>query len=376
MINGSPAGDGFIQGPRRIVVAFNQDFPNSEIGGDADAPSSYEANSENARTAVDIAGLLGQRGHHVTMLPIENRLDIIKGLAEIQADVVFNLVESVGGEASRESEFPALLKDSGIRFTGNSAKPLGLAQRKDVVHLLLMASGIPTPDSIAVRTSKDFNGWLKKAGRYPLIIKPSCSDGSIGIDQNSIVNDEESLMNRIQWVSKHFSGPVQVEEYLPGKEINVAVFPNPNNGFTVATEIDFSPCPTSLTPIVTYDCKWNESSPEFLAFSKPLADDVRPMLRKRLARLACAALRAVGADGYSRVDFRLDRQGRPFVIDINPNPCLDRQAGLALAAESVSVPYGNLVELILHEALSKECNGPTSHTTRRSGFLGRVASAN
>ena len=149
----------------------------------------------------------------------------------------------------------------------------------------------------------------------------------------------------------HLPGPYLVEEYLPGKELNVSIFPSPYEGWVVATEIDFSPVPPEYPRIVTYDSKWNESSPEFASKSVPAQLD--EALKAEVTALARQAFLALGGSSYGRVDMRLDADGRPCVIDVNPNNDIHPDAGLAAAARSVGIDYPELIAGVLSGALER-----------------------
>jgi D-alanine-D-alanine ligase len=149
-----------------------------------------------------------------------------------------------------------------------------------------------------------------------------------------------------------------VEEFLPGKEINVAIFPDPERGFVVPTEIDFSAVPAHLPRFVTYDSKWNPESPEYACKSVPA--QLSSALRAEVEALARRAFAALGGSGYGRVDMRLDREGRPCVIDVNPNNDIHPEAGLALAAYSVGLTYPELIARILARAVEVQ-RAATSH---------------
>jgi D-alanine-D-alanine ligase len=183
----------------------------------------------------------------------------------------------------------------------------------------------------------------------PAFVKPARVDGSIGIDAASVVHDLSALRARVQCLSEAgIAGPYLIEEFLPGKEINVSLFPDPD-GHCVATEIDFSPVPAHLPRFITYDSKWNPESPEYASKSVPARLD--PALHAEVDALARSAFGALGGSAYGRVDMRLDREGRPCVIDVNPNNDIHPDAGLVTAARSIGWSYPQLIARVLDRAL-------------------------
>lgn len=362
--------------PRRIVVAYNVDFQDRDRLPEGDGFFSLAADAEVAQTAHDIASVLADHGHEIHFLQINDGLDhVLPQLLDFRADLVFNLVESIGNDPAREHELPAMLQKAGIPYTGNSASALRLAHTKDLTRHLLEAHRIPTPAGIVVRHVHDIPDDIQQRLRFPLFVKPARADASIGIDQGSLVHDPWGLAKRVAWLTRHVPGPALIEQYLPGPEVNVALFPNPFDGQAVATEIDFSGCPADLAPIVTYDCKWSPDSPEYVAASRACIDRFPPALYREIQRVARAAFLVVGGSSYGRVDLRLDADGRPAVIDINPNPDLDREAGMAIAAASAHLDYSSLLREITHDGLRNHTHVAAPNFAARPRALGRPASA-
>ena len=367
-----------VAGSMLVAVVFNQDYPTSEDAEyHPDAPPSLEANAEVAQIARDIDQELQGLGFRTVLLPVIDEIhSVVRRLVDLRVDAVFNLVESVNDDPSREPEFPQLLEAAGIPYTGNGPTPLKISHAKDTTKKLLLAHHLPTPAGAVIWSMEDLDILMPEPVRYPLFIKPARADGSIGIDQGSIVHDREAFRTRVAWLLDTIPGPVLAEAYLPGREINVAMFPNPFTGVQAATEVDFSACPDTLAPIVTYNCKWIEDSDEYAAVSKPLVRNLTPAQYRQVMRISRAAFLAVGGNGYGRVDIRLDAEGRPLIIDVNPNPSLDRTAGMAVAATSVGIDYAGLIGMIVNEALeAKGRHVSSSYFTARSRAVGCFTAA-
>lgn len=369
---------GYLPGirPRRVAVVHNDDFACQETAENTDEPPSLEANAEVALTARKIADVLDGGGTETLVLGVSDSLEELEEtLREQRVDAVFNLVESLGNDPGREPEVPALLERLGIPYTGNSPTPLYLSHAKDLVKRVLAAHQIPAAAGVVIRDMQELPRLADQNVHYPLFIKPARTDASIGIDQGSIVRDRKNLRQRVAWLLEHGLAPVLVEEYLPGREINVAIFPNPSTGSAALTEVDFSAYPEGLAPIVTYDCKWREDSPEYLAFSRPCADRLDPGLQTQIIRVARAAFLALGGNSYGRVDIRLNGKGLPVVIDVNPNPDLDPGAGFSIAAASLGMDFATLIHLLADEAAVKETHVSSPYDTARPRGLGCFTAA-
>jgi D-alanine-D-alanine ligase len=328
----------------RIAVVYNTDF--DEPSGNS---LSYEADAEIREIAARVAAILETNGHEPTLITVSDRLGpLADQLRAGGTDAAFNLVESLGGEPSREAEVPELLESLRIPYTGNHASVLRLAHAKDETRRVLEGARVAVPRGFVIQGEDPEAIDLP----FPLFIKPARTDASIGIDQGSILRDQRALRERLVYLRASFPGPYLVEEYLPGKEVNVAIFPEPIAGRLVCTEIDFSACAEGVAPIVTYDCKWRPGTPDYSARSVPCEGRSSPAMIEEAQRVARQAFLAIGGGSYGRVDLRLGEDDRFYVIDVNPNPDLDPEAGLSIAARSVGVEHDALIMSLLDQALS------------------------
>jgi len=370
-------GDTASEGPpRRFAVLYNRDFDAGSPPDSRHRPSFIEANQEVVRTADEVQGVLSASGREAVRIPVHAALDdTLNLLREHGAQAVFNLVESLDGDSSREDELPVLLEAARIPYTGNGPSALRLAHRKDLARQVLEAHRLPVARGLTVwKPEEATDGKLARLG-LPVFVKPARADASIGIDQGSVFSSRRRLRKRIAWLLENVSGPVLVEAYLPGPEFNVAIFPNPHDGRMSLTEIDFSRCGEGLHPVVTYSSKWLPETPEYAAFSRPPSEQVPQALRDEILRVARAAFMTLGGTSYGRVDLRLDARGRPAVMDVNPNPDLASDAGMAIAARALGVSYDRLVLSIAGDASLKEPHAPPPAFVRRPRTAGFATAA-
>ena len=335
--------------PRRTVVLVNADFEARQGEAGAAGPRAYEADAAVLDTARAVRETIASLGVEVEELRITDSLSgLCDELARRSVHTVFNLVESIANDYGREWEVPSMLSRRGFGYTGNGARTLRLCCSKDRARVVLEKAGVRVSPGFCVRSAAQLSPAQLSTLLYPVFVKPARVDGSIGIDRDSICHDEAALRARISLLEARLPGPFLVEGYLPGKEINVAIFPRPRDGRVVATEIDFSAVPSHLPPIVTYDGKWDPTSPEYAARSVPA--QLTAELAQEVDSLARRAFMALGATGYGRVDMRLDTQGKPCIIDVNPNNDIHPEAGLAIAASSVGWDYAKLIASVLETA--------------------------
>lgn len=338
----------------RIAVVHNVDYRSAALAreglgaGDADGgvPPSLAADADVEEVAASVIDVLRAAGHDVVLLTVDDDPAAVIAACRAQGvGCVFNLVESMGGDATREAEFAHALEAAGIPYTGNRPAALQTGQAKDRVRVLLDAFKVPHARGIAVDAPPSQQALDAAGLDWPLFVKPARVDGSIGIDQGSVVHDLESLRRRVGWLLETLGGPCMVETFLPGPELNVAILGDPDGPLAVTT-VDFGDA--GGLGIVTYDCKWTPGTPEYEARSVSATGRFDEALLERVKQSARDAFVAIGGSSYGRVDLRLDALGQPAVIDVNPNPDLHPEAGLAIAARDAGFDYAALVARILH----------------------------
>jgi D-alanine-D-alanine ligase len=331
--------------PKRIAVLYNVDYEDSRPETDP----AWASRAEVELVAKSVGRSLGEAGHEAHLVPVDGDLAGLRGvLAELDVACAFNLCESLVGDARLESAVPLVLELLGIPFTGSPPEVLSFALRKDRVKQRLEAAGIPTPQG-RVMTSADEPCDLA----FPLIAKPVREDGSVGIWSTSVVHDAAGLRDAVDAVVTTFRQPCLVEQYIDGREFNVALLGHPTARVLPLSEIEFSGLPEGAPRIVSYDAKWKTGSVDDLGTTPVLHPTLGPGLAARVRRVATDAFRAVGVRDYGRVDVRLAASGVPYVVDVNPNCDLSPNAGMVRAAAAVGIDYSALAGLLVRYALRR-----------------------
>ena len=330
----------------RVAVLYNNDWEDTTPDGDP----GYAARADVESVASFIAEQMMDDGDHEALLvPVDGDLARLRAqLAEIEPDCAFNLCESLAGDTRLESAVPLVLELLGIPFTGSPPEALSHALYKDRVKRLLEEAGVPTPPSCVMRGPSDPCDLP-----YPLIVKPVREDGSVGISVKSVVQNGAELREVVAHLSSSLHQACLVEQFIEGREFNVALFGFPTARVLPLSEIDFSTLPDGRPKIVSYDAKWNEGSVDDLGTVPVLMPQLPTALAARVRRVSVDAFRAVGVRDYGRVDVRLAPSGVPYVIDVNPNCDLSRYAGMARAAAAVGIEYPALVKLLVRYALRR-----------------------
>lgn len=294
-----------------------------------------------------VAEELAKIGHKAELLPFGLDLDKAKkALTSMNPELVFNLVESVGGKAQMLHLAPALLDSLGIRYTGCPTDALFLTTNKVLAKRWLAARGIPTP---AWATARDLASSARVAGgRW--ILKPVHEDASVGLDDTAVVEASgPTLLRLLGERAEQVGGETFAEAYVDGREFNLSLL-DAEGGVRVLPVaetlfVDYAP---GKPRIVGYDAKWSPDSYEYnhtpRSFGGEQAD---PELARVLCDLARHCWTFFGLAGYARVDFRVDERGRPWVIDVNANPCLSPDAGFVAAAKEAGLSVADVLARIV-----------------------------
>ena len=288
-------------------------------------------------------------GHAARFHELKDKKSLL-ALAESEADVVFNLTESFGGDDTKDFHVAAFLEMIGKRYTGAGPKGLFLGQDKVLAKKLFAFYGIKTP-MFAV----SYKGKLEHADKleFPLIVKPASEDGSVGIDAGSVVHDVKELMERLSYIQETFDCPALIEEYIEGREIYVGILGNDKPKALPTIELDLSKLPKHMPKIAGKEVKWDKGTEAYEATKSAIAQDLDPETVKRLQETALATYGALKLRDYGRIDMRLKKDGSVYVIEANPNPWLAAEAELAMAAREAGRSYTELIGDIVDLAMSR-----------------------
>jgi D-alanine-D-alanine ligase len=305
--------------------------------------------SEDIRyVAEDIVKALDALGHNpvpvAAVRPIEDTVAQIRAHAP---DVIFNLCEGFYGDSEEEGNVAGLLGLLGIPFTGATAATLHLCLQKVRVKEILRAHRIPTPRWFVAETP--FFRWRRQV-KLPAFVKPQQEDASVGIENESVVHTVRDMRARVEHLFKKYGKPVLVEEYVEGREINVAMV---GGRVLEVSEISFERLPEGLPHIVTYRGKWDESSPEYRGTVPVCPAKISAGLREEAERIAGETWKLLGGRDYARVDMRVAPGNKVFVLEFNPNPDFSRDAGLANCARAAGWSYERLVGEVVRLAAQR-----------------------
>ena len=298
-----------------------------------------------ALNAVRIQEALVSRGHVVECADFgPDLIATAQKAREFGAEIGFNLIECPLQCSDKEPHGAAFFELMNLPYTGNDPYAISVCKNKALTKCACAFGGIPTPAfkvcHAPLRSRVPLN--------YPVIVKPIEEDGSEGISENSVVETEAMLRRRVGEVFERFKRPVLVEEYIEGRELNMAVW---GNG---TAEDPYEVLPpaellyhSKLWRVCSFESKWLADHPSYHEITARCPAEIPDELKRRLERLTLACARTFRLSGYARVDLRVDRKGRAFVLEVNPNPDLSPEVGFARNAAAAGFSFEQVVEEIV-----------------------------
>ena len=301
----------------------------------------------------EIFEALGKLGHDPFYQVLDGAEKTLVALAKCDADLVFNLTESYAGDDTKDMNIAAYLELLDCQYTGAGPHAMYLAQDKALAKKIFAFHGIKTPFfATSYRGKLDHSHDIS----FPLIVKPTSEDGSIGIDQGSFVESVKELMERIHYIQEEFDSPALIEEYIEGREIYAAILGNENPEVLPMVELDLSKLPKGTPRIAGKEVKWETETEAYKVTKSAPAEDLDEATTKRLSETALSAYQALKLRDYGRIDMRLSKKGEVFVIEANPNPWLASTAEFAMASKKAGRNYTELIAEIVDLARARYAN--------------------
>ncbi len=267
-----------------------------------------------------------------------------KRLRRLSPDLVFNLSESVAGDGQLIQLAPSLLDHLRLPYSGCSKEALMLTSNKLVAKRILRLAGIATPE------------WLSPGDPIPtpwngnerFLIKSAWEHASNWLNDESLTTAArpEELLQRLERRRREAGGDFFAERYIDGREFNLSLLAGE---LLAVPEMRFVDFPEGRPKLVDYRAKWDEGSFEFqhTVHSFDFTEADRPLL-ERLEESARRCWQLFGLRGYARVDFRVDGEGKPWVLEINANPCISPDSGFVATALRSGLTYTGVIERIVN----------------------------
>lgn len=301
-----------------------------------------------------VSGALTSLGHQASTVSCSLNLEEMQTtLISSEPDLVFNLVEELAGHGRLIHFFPYLLDSIGIPYTGAAAEAVFMTSNKTMAKERMHSAGLPTPAWFGSCLTEGYPSTIKaEAARW--IIKSIWEHASIGLDGGSVVktSSSETLKSEMRKRHKRLGGSCFAEEYIEGREFNLSVLAGKNGPEVLPpAEIVFEGFDQDMVRIVDYQAKWEEDSYRYRHTRRSFDFEAEDQaLLEQLRALAQRCWEVFGLTGYARVDFRVDRAGQPYILEINANPCLAPDAGFAAAVARAGIGFDRAVARIVDDA--------------------------
>ncbi|MBS4027965.1 MAG: ATP-grasp domain-containing protein [Ignavibacteriales bacterium] len=301
----------------------------------------------------DVQLALETLGYQTSLFNVSNNISrLIDFLQTEKPDLIFNLVEGLGSKAIHEMHVAGIYEILEIPYTGNSTTTLGACLNKARTKEILSYHNIPTAKFHVFKHFSELQN--ENIGlQFPLIIKPANEDASIGIDNNSVVNNFSETKEKVLHIFREYAQPAIVEEYIEGRELNVAIIGNKKPQVLPISEIDFSTLPDGYPQIVTYNAKWMNGTTEYEGTKGKCPAELSSETEQHIKEIALRAYGIMGCRDYARVDVRLSKGNEPFVLEVNPNPDICDDAGFMRSATTFGYSYLDVIKMIVESALER-----------------------
>lgn len=323
---------------------------------DDEPPSSADefAEWDSAETIDAVAAALSELGE---VIPLEAAENFPAKLRETRPDIVFNIAEGRYGP-NRESHVPAICEFFGIPYSGSDPFTLSLCLDKGRTKETLAYHGIPTA-AFAIVHSMDELVVVGRRMPMPLFVKPVHEGSSKGITEKNFCRTTRDLEKQVKFLLKTYDQPVLVEEYLPGKEFTCAVLGNaPDARVLPIVGMDFGALPEGAMPIYGYEAKWIWDRPENPLNMFECPARISDALRQSIEELTLSAYNALGCRDWSRIDVRLNAEGIPNIVEVNPLPGIlpkaEDNSCLPKAARAAGINYDELIQSCLQHAARRQ----------------------
>jgi len=339
-----------------VLVDYNT-IPddNSEFAGE---PPWFNLTGEEQSTEYYVVNGLRVCGYRPRIFGVGDSVPaLVEELTKNRPDMVFNLTELFNGKRTMDANIAALLEMLDIPYTGSSMGGLFISRNKGLCKQLLAARHIRVPAFFVCAPGENIRSRKELAG--PMVVKPVLMDGSDGISNSSLVKNRVELTERIHFIHETFNQPAIAEEYIEGRELYLSILGNRRLRVLPPRELIFGETAGNGPVLATFRVKWNESYRKNWNIRFDFAELTDHELERvnRICRRVYSLLRI---RDYGRIDIRMTREGKIYVLEANPNPGLSFRDEVAQSARRAGIPYPQLLQRIVNAALLR-------HRRQKSG---------
>ena len=329
----------------RLLVLLSQELMPPET-----IPDGVEKEKQPWRTEYDVITTLKSMGHEVYPVGLASDLAVIaKAREEHKPHIAFNLLEDFEGQALFDQHVVSYLELLKQAYTGCNPRGLTLAHDKALTKKILSYHRIAFPGFAVFPVGQKVVRPLRL--KFPLFVKSVVEEGSVGISQASVVNDDTKLAERVEFIHRQTNNHAIAEQYIEGREIYVSVIGNRKLQTYTPWELVINNLPEGALNIATGRLKWNPDYQKKVGLvTKPA--NLPPELERDLKLLSKRIYRHLCLSGYARLDYRLTNNGKFYLLEANPNPQIAINEDFADSAAHSGLKYPQLLQKIITLGLS------------------------
>jgi D-alanine-D-alanine ligase len=302
------------------------------------------------RTEYDVISTLRGLGHDVRPLGVHDDLgDIRRASEEWKPHIAFNLLEGFDDVTIFDQNVVSHMELLKLPYTGCNPLGLLLARDKSLSKKLLAYHRIPVPEFEVFRIGRPVRRPKRLA--FPLIVKSLTQESSIGISQASVVDSDEKLKERVEFIHSSIRTAAIVERYIEGRELYVGILGNQTLQALPVWELFFAHMPPEAKRIATDRVKWSVKYQQKYGIESGLARDLPEGMAERIQHVCKRAYRALELSGFARIDLRLGEGDQVWVLEANPNPQIAKGEDFAASADKAGIGYESLIQRIVNLGL-------------------------
>jgi D-alanine-D-alanine ligase len=303
-----------------------------------------EKQRELRKTEFDVRDALEQLGHECVAIGVSDDLSTIRGAIDAhKPHIAFNLVEEFAGIGHFDQHVVSYLELRKQPYTGCNPRGLTLTRDKALTKKILSYEGMKVPEFAIFPKRKAFKRPERLA--FPLFVKSLTEEGSAGISSASVVNDDEKLAERVEFIHRTTKSTAIAEQFIEGREIYVGVMGNER--VTTLPAWEFSSTKDSDKPLIATDrAKWD---PEYQRQHGLITGPAKlpEKSQQQLSIISKEIYRALGMSGYARLDYRVTENGDAYLLEANPNPQIAKDEDFARSAAHIGISYTELIDQLL-----------------------------
>ena len=309
-----------------------------------------EKQRELRKTEFDVVAALEALGHEVWPIGVSNNVSVIRGAIDAhKPHIAFNLIEEFHGIGSFDQHVVSLLELMQQAYTGCNPRGLTLARDKGLTKMILGYHGLAVPEFAIFPQRR--KGQRPPKLPFPLFVKSLTEEGSMGISSASIVNDDEKLAERVEFIHRATESTAIAEQFIEGREIYVGVMGNERTSVLPAWEMSMPDLKPDAPLIASDRAKWDPEYQRQVGLKTGPAK-LTKKVRLHLARLSKQIYNLLGMSGYARLDYRVTEEGKAYLLEANPNPQIAKDEDFSMSAKHMKIEYEELIQRILQIGMS------------------------